>query len=152
MKNAIIVYDSVYGNTEKVAHALAQGLQKSGTVKVTLSRPEETDIGRLSEYDILLVGAPTHAWKASDSIRKFLAKLSESAVRGKKVFAFDTKMKGRFAGSGASKDIQDSLSKLGADVVRERVSAIVKGKEGPLEEGAESNFTSIGLEIAKIIQ
>jgi flavorubredoxin len=152
MKNAIVVYDSVYGNTERVARALAQGLEKSGTVKVTLFRPDETDVSRLSEYDILLVGAPTHAWRASDPIRKFLAKLSESAIRGKKVFAFDTRMRSRFAGSGASKDIENSLSKLGADVVKERVSAIVTGKEGPLEEGAESNFTSIGFEIAKMIQ
>jgi flavorubredoxin len=152
MKNAIIVYDSVYGNTERVARALAQGLEKSGTVKATLFRADVADVGRLTEYDILIVGAPTHAWRASVPIKKFLGKIGESALKGKKAFAFDTKMKGRFAGSGASRDIENSLSKLGANIVKERMSAIVKGKEGPLEEDTESKFTGIGLEIAKKIQ
>lgn len=152
MKKAIIVYDSAYGNTERVAHALAQGLEKAGTVKATLSRANEADVGRLSEYDMLLVGAPTHAWRASEPIKKFLGRFGESALKGKKVFAFDTKMKGRFAGSGASKDIENSLSKLGANIVKERMSAIVKGKEGPLEEDTESKFIAIGLEIAKMFQ
>ena len=151
MKNAIIIYDSVYGNTERVARALAQGLEKSGTVKATLVRASEADVGRLSEYDIVLVGAPTQAWKASGPIREFLGKIGESALKGKKAFAFDTKMKGRLAGSGASKDIEKSLSELGADTVKERASAIVKGKEGPLEEGTESEFINIGLEIAKAV-
>jgi len=151
MKNAIIVYDSLYGNTEKVARALAQGLEKSGSVKVTLSRANEADVSRLVGYDLILVGGPTHAWNASEPIRKFLDKIGESALKGKKAFAFDTKMKSRLAGSGA-KHIEERLSKLGAEVMKERMSAIVKGKEGPLEDGSESKFTSIGLEIAKAIQ
>ena len=61
MKNAIIIYDSVYGNTERVARALAQGREESGIVKATLFRASEADASRLSEYDIILVGAPTHA-------------------------------------------------------------------------------------------
>ena len=151
MRSAIIVYHSVYGNTEKVARALAQGLEKSGSVKVTLSRADEADVGKLTGYDMILIGAPTHAWNASEPIRKFLDKIGESALKGKKAFAFDTKMKSRLAGSGA-KHIEERLSKLGAEIVKERMSAIVKGREGPLEEGSESRFTSVGLEIAKAIQ
>ena len=151
MKNAVIVYDSVYGNTEKVARALAQGMEKSGSVKAALFRVNEADVGKLTEYDVILVGAPTHAWNASKPMRMFLDEIGESALKGKKSFAFDTKMKSRLAGSGA-KHIEERLLKLGAEIVRERVSAIVKGREGPLEDGAESKFIGIGLEIAKVIQ
>ena len=151
MKNAIVIYDSVYGNTEKVARALAEGLEKSGSVKVTLSRTIDTDVAKLSEYDIALVGAPTHAWNASEPMHKFLDKIGESVLKGKKAFAFDTKMKSRLAGSGA-KHIEERLTKLGAEIVKERMSGIVKGREGPLEEGTENKFTSIGLEIAKMVQ
>jgi len=151
MRTAIVIYDSLYGNTEKVARALAQGLENSGVVKATPVRADAADVGRLTGYDIILVGAPTHAWNASEPMRKFLGKIGESALKGKKAFAFDTKMKSRLAGSGA-KHIEERLSKLGAEIVKERMSAIVKGRQGPLEEGSESKFTSIGLEIAKAIQ
>jgi len=151
MKNAIVIYDSVYGHTEKVARALAQGLEKSGTVKAILFRANEADVGRPGEYDVLLVGAPTHAWYASEPIRKLLGKIGESALKGTKAFAFDTKMRSRLAGSGA-KHIEERLSKLGAEIVKDRTSAIVMGREGPLEEGTESKFAGIGLEIAKTIQ
>ncbi len=139
MKNAIVIYHSLYGNTEKIARALAQGLEKSGLVKATLVKADEADAGKLTGYDVILVGAPTHAFNASVPMKKFLGKIGEPALKGKKAFAFDTKMGSRLAGSGA-KHIEERLAKLGAEIVKERVSAIVKGKEGPLEDGAESKF------------
>jgi len=150
MKNAIVICDSLYGNTEKVARALAQGLEKSGLIKATVLRVSEADAGKLTGYDVILVGAPTHAFNASDPMKKFLDKIGESGLKGKKAFAFDTKMRSRLAGSGA-KHIEERLVKLGAEIIKERASAIVKGKEGPLEDDAESKFTSIGIEIAKMI-
>jgi flavorubredoxin len=149
MKKAIIVYDTVYGNTEKVARALAQGLESSGTAKATLSRASETDVTNLSEYDIVIVGAPTHALNASKPIREFLGGIGGSVLKGKKAFAFGTKVKNRMAGN-AAKHIEKELSKLGAVIVRESVCAIVKGREGPLEDGTEDSFTEIGLEIANM--
>jgi flavorubredoxin len=151
MKKAMIVYDTVFGNTEKVASALAQGLESSHTVSVTLSRASETDAIRLSECDILLVGAPTHAWNASKPIKEFLQRISKSGLKGKRAFAFDTKMRSRMAGS-AAKQIEKELSKLGAEIVRASASAIVQGREGPLEEGTESTFMSIGLDLANMIR
>ena len=151
MKKAIIVYDTVYGNTEKVARALAQGLESSHAVSVTLTRASEADASRLSEYDIVLVGSPTHAWNASKPIKEFLHGLAKSGLKGKKAFAFDTKMRSRIAGS-AAKHIEKELSKLGAEIARASASAIVEGNEGPLEEGTESTFTRIGLDIANTIR
>jgi flavorubredoxin len=149
MKKAIIVYDSVYGNTEKVARALAQGLEKSGTIEAETIRADTADTARISEYDLIIVGAPTHAWKPSQKIRDFLDRIDPSALHGKKGFAFDTKYKSRLAGS-AAKRIQNTLSKLGIDIVTDSVSAIVKASEGPLEEGTEEKFAKIGLEISKL--
>ncbi len=149
MKKAIIVYHSQFGNTEKVARALAKGLEDSGSVSVDVFRASEVDVDRLQECDILLVGAPTHAWRPSKPVKEFIERISLSDLSGKKVFAFDTKYKSRLAGS-AAKHIEKALLKLGAEIMRERQSAIVEGNEGPLEEGTESTFTSIGLEIATL--
>lgn len=149
MKRAIIIYDSIYGNTEKVAHAIAQGLESSGSVKVEIIRAEKTDAAMISNYDLIIVGTPTHAWRPSEKTREFLSRISESILGGKKGFAFDTRFSSRLAGSAAKK-IQSTLSKLGVEIVRDYVSAIVKGSEGPLEAGTEEKFRDIGLELSKL--
>ena len=150
MSKAIIVYDSRFGNTERVARALSTGLETGG-INSDLIRASNDAALRLQEYDALFVGCPTHAWRPSKSVKEFLAALDESSVRGKKAFAFDTKYSSRFAGS-AAKHIEKALSKKGAEIIRERVSAIVEGNEGPLAAGTEDRFIKIGGEIATLLQ
>jgi hypothetical protein len=70
-------------------------------------------------------------------------------LRGKKGFAFETRLKGRFTGS-AAKGIEKKLKKLGVTIIRGYASAILGGMEGPLEENAERRFEQIGSEIMKM--
>jgi len=150
MSRAIIVYDTIFGNTEKIARALAEGMKKQG-VNVDCLKVDKVDISKLGEYDFLAIGGPTHAFGLSESMKDFLQKLENVNLGGKRAFAFDTKMKFRFAGS-AAKRIEKKLKKLGMEIVKSHVSAIVKGREGPVEEGAEETFRQIGVEIAKSLQ
>jgi len=150
MSGAIVVYDTMFGNTEKIARALAEGMEKQG-VHVDCLKVDRVNISRLGEYDLLAIGGPTHAFGLSKSMKDFLQKLEKVNLGGKRAFAFDTKMKSRFAGS-AGKRIEEKLKKLGMDIVKSHVSAIVKGREGPVEEGAEETFRQIGIEIAKSLQ
>ncbi|MCK4714116.1 MAG: flavodoxin, partial [Candidatus Aenigmarchaeota archaeon] len=53
---------------------------------------------------------------------------------GKKAAVFDTKFKGRFAGSAAKK-IEKDLKRLGFTVAMHYVSFYVTGMEGPLAKG-----------------
>jgi hypothetical protein len=69
-------------------------------------------------------------------------------LSGKKAFAFDTKMKSRLAGSAGAR-IQKKLRSLGFTIAMPSESAIVKGREGPLEYSAEGTFERIGAELAK---
>ncbi len=150
MKKAIIVYDTKFGNTERIAKALASGMEEQG-ISANCLKTDEADINRLDEYDLLAVGGPTHAFGTSQPMKAFLKRLEGVDLGGKKAFAFDTKMKSRFAGS-AAKRIEKALKHLRMDVVRSHASAIVKGSEGPLENGMEDTFRQIGAEIAKAIQ
>jgi len=103
---------------------------------------------KLTEYDFLAVGGPTQMFGISGPVKDFLRKLEGVDVRGKKAFAFDTKLKSRFAGSAAD-GIEKRLRRLGMSIVKPHSSAIVKGSEGPLEEGAEDMFRQIGTEIGR---
>lgn len=151
MGKALVVYDSVYGNTEKVAKALAKGLGDSG-VQVDTLKADMVKFDELTKYDLLVVGGPVHAWNITKPIKEFLDHLKTvQGMRGKKGFAFDTKMnKSSLAGNAGGK-IEDSLKSLGLTIVRSHSTAVVKGNEGPLEEGAEEAFTQIGAELAKKI-
>jgi len=150
MTRALVVYYSLYGNTEKVANALAAGLQSGGcdaeTVKV-----DAVNFSSLTDVDLLCVGTPVHAFNISKPVKEFLEGLmNQQGLSGKKAFAFDTKMKSRLAGTAGGK-IEKKLKQLGIDIVKPAKSAVVKGREGPLEEGAEEAFKQIGAELAGMI-
>lgn len=148
MAKVLVVYDSVYGNTEKIARALAEGVQSSG-VEVNLVKTNDVDLGKLGDYDLLAFGAPTQAFGIYKAMKDLLERLKTiEGLKGKKGFAFDTKLKSRLAGS-AAKGIEQRLTDLGLTMVKPRASAVVKGREGPLEEGEEEKFKQIGAELAK---
>lgn len=151
MGKALVVYDSVYGNTEKVARALAKGLEDAG-VDVECVRVDAAKFDEFGAYDLLVVGGPVHAWSASKPIKAFLERLkSVEGLRGKKAFALDTKMsRSRLAGSAGGK-IEGKLKSLGLTIVKPHASAVVKGRDGPLEEGAEETFKQLGAELAKMM-
>jgi len=57
--NALIVYESMFGNTRKLAEAIAEELQAAGvhaTIMTAHKAPPD-----LSDYRLVIVGAPTHA-------------------------------------------------------------------------------------------
>ncbi len=145
----MVVYDSVFGNTERVAKALATGLE-SGGVDVNIVKVDAVKSDELANVDLLCVGSPTHAWNASKPTQEFLERLKTEALPGKKAFAFDTKMKSRLAGDAGGK-IERKLKDAGLIIAKHSESAIVKGREGPLEENAEETFKQIGAELAKTL-
>ena len=147
LRKAAVIYDSKFGNTEKIARALSEGMRKEGLF-VDCLKTDAVDPGKLGEYDVLAVGAPTQAFRMSGPMREFLEKLENVDLRGKKAFAFDTRLKSRFAGSAAN-GIEKKLKELGMTIIRDHASAIVGGTEGPLEENAEKRFEQIGSEITK---
>ncbi len=53
--NTLIVYDTSFGNTERIADAICDGLEAFGEVRVVTAA--EADIG--PAVDLLLVGGPT---------------------------------------------------------------------------------------------
>jgi flavorubredoxin len=149
-RKAIVIYDTQFGNTEKIAKALASGIKEQG-VQVDCVKVDEIDINKLAEYDLLAIGGPTQAFGMSKPVKDLLRKLEGIELRGKKAFAFDTKMSFTFTGS-AAKGIEGKLKGLGVSIVRPCSSAIVKGRGGPLEEGAEEAFKQIGAEISGYTQ
>lgn len=147
---ALVIYDSLYGNTERVAQAIGAGL--SGAIGVSdyveVVKVGEARPGQLSGLDLLLIGAPTHGSHPSPAAQEFLDCIPRDALVGVKVAAFDTRtdmdkltgvmrLFGKILGAWgfAAPRISASLEARGGQVICPPEGFIVKDREGPLEDG-----------------
>jgi len=71
LKKALIVYWSATGNTEKVAHAIQDGLKQAG-LDVTFVKTKGNEILDYFEYDLVCVGFPSYVFHPPDPMVKFL--------------------------------------------------------------------------------
>jgi flavodoxin len=146
MVKAVVIYHTQFGNTEKIAKALASGMEERG-IDVDCVYVEDVQIDTLTEYNLLAIGGPTHGFGMSKPMKTFIKNLEHVDLRDKSAFAFDTKTGSRFWGS-AAKGIEKRLKRLGLNIVKPYSSAIVKGLKGPLQDGMDLKFTQIGNELA----
>ena len=131
---ALVVYDSVYGNTEEIAKAIG-GAISGGEVGVL--RAGEVGPPELENISLLVVGAPTQGGRATPAIKDFLERVTKAEINGLDAAAFDTRISTRVVkifGYAAGK-IAASLKKKGAKLVAEPEGFFVDGTKGPLAEG-----------------
>ena len=129
----LIVYDSVHGNTEKIAKAVGDAI--TGEVKVL--RVGEVHSSELKTFDLLIVGSPTQGGRPTLAIQDFLNRIPEPVIRGINVAAFDTRLSTRLVGifGYAAVRIVDSLKRKGRILIAPPEGFFVRGREGPLKEG-----------------
>jgi len=147
---ACVIFDTRYGNTEKIAKSFETGLKEAGIQTVCVNA-KDVAVDSLKQYDLICVGAPTEWVTASKPMKKFLGKLKSTDLFGKYGFAFDTKFDAPLSGS-AAKFIEKELNNLGLQIIAPRESAIVFGvkkEEGGarLKEGEEKRFEQIGTQV-----
>jgi len=59
----VIVYESIFGNTHRIAAAVEQGVRHAATTSlISVSEPA---VAALSSADVLVLGGPTHAFSMS---------------------------------------------------------------------------------------
>jgi flavorubredoxin len=113
---AVIIYDTMWGSTEKMAHALAEGIIGEGVeVKLyNLTRSDKSDIIKeVLDARAILVGSPTLNNGMFPSVAEFLCYLKGLKPKGKIGAAFGSH---GWAG-GATKAIQQELQDAGIEVV-----------------------------------
>jgi len=151
LATALIVYDSKYGNTKIVAEEIAEGVREGGEIQTTVSFVEDVDVGKIPEYDILVIGAPNYYSKPSEKVGRFIKELEGLDLEGKRVAAFDTclrKQEGRAFGR-IEKDIREMAP--GAQLVTPGLSILVGGTKGPILDGELPKCEEFGKRIANSI-
>jgi flavodoxin I len=142
---AMVVYDSAFGNTEKVAQAIGLALgpmEDVKTVRVGNVKPEQ-----LAGLTLLIVGSPTQKFSPLGTITSFLKGIPNNGLKGVQVAAFDTRMtQSEIEKVGilaffvkifgyAAEPIANRLKKKGGELVVPAEAFYVGGTEGPLLEG-----------------
>jgi flavodoxin len=130
----LLVFDSVQGNTEKVARAIAAALAPA---EVKVVRPGEATPPDLKSIDLLVVGSPTMGGRPTMPTQAFLSGIPADALKGIDVAAFDTRLKSwwvKIFGFAAGK-IAESLKSKGGRLAAPPQGFIVLGSKGPLKEG-----------------
>jgi menaquinone-dependent protoporphyrinogen IX oxidase len=134
--NALVLYDSRYGNTERIAETIALAVQEA--MPTRLASIDEIDACEeaLSDVDLLVIGGPTHRHGISDPLKDALSCLGERALDGIKVAVFDTRAHGaRVVTGSAAVRIGRLLRRHGAWLVVPPASFIVDATTGPLQRG-----------------
>lgn len=147
----LVLYDSQFGNTEKIAQAIGRGISAkggpafggSGDVEVKKS----ADIGTVdwSTLKLLVVGSPTQGGRPTATLQKVFATIPANGLTQVKVAAFDTRFKAKdqnFALRLLVKTIGYAAEKLakileskGGTLAAPPEGFFVTGKEGPLLDG-----------------
>ena len=70
---ALVVYDSFFSNTEKIAQAIGNSLGGKNDVKVLNVKNMKDEL--LEDLDVLIVGSPTRAFSPSPAIKSFVNKI-----------------------------------------------------------------------------
>ncbi len=146
---AVVVYESHWGNTARVAQAIADGIGPETLVLAT----DEADMAAVSGADLLIAGAPvlgfglpTDRMEAAvadsgrkavtppdtshPSLRSWLSDLPRGHGQGA---AFETRL--RWSPGGATGAIEQSLERAGYRTTGNPGRFIVTGRYGPLRRG-----------------
>ena len=171
---AVVVYESIYGNTHAVAEAIGAGLRPVHDVVVVPVGQAGPDV--VDGAEVLVVGGPTHIHGMSrprsreaaaeagakpgstlvleegatgPGVREWLASLGHLNVLSA---AFDTRMHGPAAFTGrASKAIERELGRHGARVVTAAESFFVT-KDSTLDDGEEQRARHWGERLAAAVE
>ena len=163
---AVVVYESLWGNTAAVARAVAEGI---GQRTAALSTAEAT-AEVLADVDLIVAGAPVLGFKLpSEKMREGIranpgkapappdlshppmsARLEALPAGHGRAAAFDTRVRGPWG--SAAPAIAKGLASAGYATLGKSQSFVVAGKFGPLREGELEKARLWGAELARSMQ
>ncbi len=169
---ALVIYESIFGNTRDVAQAIARGLSQAPGVDANA-----VEVGAapatVAPDTFLVVGGPIHAWgmtremtregareearrggktpvSQGPGVREWLQHLPTEAV-ARRAATFDTSAKTSWFPTGsAAKPEARLLEARGFTIVATPQHFYVKDKEGPLFEGELERAQAWGFELARL--
>jgi flavodoxin len=162
---AVVVYESLWGNTAAIARSIAEGIGPGARAMSTA----EASAAAIADTDLVVAGAPVLGFalptdgmrdniartpekgpKPADlshpSMRSWLEKLPQGSGRSA---AFETRL--RFSPGGATAAIESELERAGYRSVAKAERFKVKGGYGPLRDGELERAKQWGTQLARAV-
>ncbi len=149
MVKVIVVYESKYGNTKRVAETIMEGIREVQGAVTVLNELKEVDLNKIADYDVILIGSPNHYGGPTKSVSEFIDKLEKLNLDGKHFAVFDTYLgKGFFEKAAKKMEKRINEKVPGLKQIAPRLSIAVQGSKGPIVEGEFSKCREFGKIIA----
>jgi hypothetical protein len=164
---ALVVYESMFGNTEKVAGAIAHGLQLEGVDSGLVEARSAPDT-LSADLDLLVVGGPTHGFsmsrastradavrqgapseRAATGIREWLESVGIDADRPPLAASFDSRVtKVRWIPQAAGPSAARAARRRGLETIAKPMGFLVDDVRGPLVEHELEHAVAWGRRLA----
>ena len=143
----IIIYESNFGNTKKVAEKIRENLNLIEKNETIIKTVKEVDPIEILNFDLILFGSPNHMGGPTRGIRKFIDKLEKVDLKGKKIATFDTYVRKNInkAVRKMERRIKEKIPNI--EVITPGLSIKVSGVGGPV---IETEFLKV-VEFTKLI-
>lgn len=143
----LIIYETVFGNTGRVADMLKSRLSEKGETVESIGIAQVSE-NNFPKADLIIIGSPTRAFRPTPNMQSFL-RAFKPLFKDKNVACFDTRMDVKEVNNkfltfmakhfGFANDyFVKQLKKAKAKLVCEPYGFFVKASEGPLVDSTEA--------------
>ena len=163
--NALVVYESLYGNTKRIAEGIGEGLAQEITAELMEVSAAPVDP---SSADLVVVGGPTHQFGLSRKssrqqgaddadgpvisldmgIREWMGNLPR--VSGTAAATFDTSIRKPNLPGSAARGAAKRLKKVGYRILVPAEIFFVEGGKGPITDGEIDRARQWGQNVAEV--
>ena len=157
----LVIYDSVFGNTEKIAQTIGTAFARDNDVQIL--PVSEVEAAYEQGLALLVAGSPTRSFRPTEAVANFLKAMPKNLLVNIRVAAFDTRLALdtidssalRFIvdkGGYAAKTIAKELEKKGGYLHTHPEGFFVTGEQGPLKDGELERAAKWGEKLSHIIR
>lgn len=134
---AILIYYTITNHTKKAVEDISKGLKKR-EVEFEILNVKELNYDKIdfSQYEILVIGTPTHMWGPARKISDFIKKLNPNDLENKRIGLVTC-----YAGIGGNRAInrmEEMLKGKNTNITIEKI-AILAGTPGSLWTGPSAS-------------
>jgi len=148
----LIVYATKYGNTEKVANLIADGVSSIEGNEVIVKNVKDVKLKDEATFDLILIGSPNHFGKHVGSIKKFIDKFPNSQLKANAYAVFDTYILTDFEKAVKKMEAQFNEVMPGLQKASSGLSIKVEGKgtsKGPITSEDLPKCKEFGIKLAQ---
>jgi flavodoxin len=128
---SIVIYDSLFGNTEKIARVIYNGLAPHGLSRLVMAG--EINLGELTAETLVVLGSPTQNRGLSPAMQALVDTAPAHALAGRAVVVFGTRLnQPRLRTGSAAQSLAGETRKLGGRMLVPAEDFLVQGDQGPL--------------------